>query len=454
MFSVIIVGGGVAGASAAYHLINTPNFKGKILLIEAGEIGRGVGKEIKLENNEIESQFSKETTMSPWNSGTITLDNPCRVKMIITSFATTAENFIKHHGKKGLALSNILFSTGRDLQIKLANSLISDGKKYDMNSRNEIPDENGVAQLGSLLMCEEHEVEKLKQEFELLKEGGFEVEWFDKNKIEENQGTTSKFHAGIYFPKDGIIDSIRYTKKLLDTCKTNFPNQIQIMENSHVNEYKQQSDKTVKVFLDDGREFTSEKLVLSTGGLFLNDINLFGILFPCYSYLLGVPNIKSNDSKDVISNFRNTPNYLTYGFIADWAITQGQLRISGEDHFSGLKPPRTTHRCMNMKNYISDKYPHFNKIDEKDLKFKEGILTETPDFIPLVGKLSEDSSIIYFLGCNGWGQAVLSGVAPMIPILLEARKASKIEQELLNFIDIKRFKKTQRTYLKKFVSKF
>ena len=41
MSNYIIVGGGVSAASIVYQLYSLPNFKGKVLLIESGEVGRG-----------------------------------------------------------------------------------------------------------------------------------------------------------------------------------------------------------------------------------------------------------------------------------------------------------------------------------------------------------------------------------------------------------------------------
>ena len=448
MFSVAIVGGGVAGASTAYYLLNTQNYKGKVILIESGEIGRGVDKETKFQTNHIEKQFINEDSMNPWRSGTNVFDNPNRIKMIVTIFPSTAEDFAKHHGKKGLELSHKITSTGRDLQIKLASSLMNDGKVYNLSQNKEIPDTNGVIQLGSLMVCYKDEIEEFENEFKLLKEAGFEVEWYDKKRVDELHGENAGFYAGIFFPKDGVINSMGYTKKLVEFCKKNFPNQFEVQENTHVTHYEQLNDKKVLISLDNGTQITSDKLVVSTGGLFTKDHNLFGILIPCYSYLTTIKNEKSDNKNDVISTFKNTPNYFTFGFSHDWSISQGKLRISGEDHFSALKPPRKNFRCKNMQDWTCEKYPHFNKIEQKDIQYIDGVYSETPDILPLVGKLSEDSSIVYFLGCNAWGQAILSGIAPMIPALLGARKCEKSEEELLEFIDIKRFKKTERTYLK------
>jgi glycine/D-amino acid oxidase-like deaminating enzyme len=75
MFDVIVVGLGVAGASAAYHLIN--HSKLKILCLEQGIPGKGTEKE---------------------KSGTAVFENgPKTIKMILTLPTINLEEFFKHH---------------------------------------------------------------------------------------------------------------------------------------------------------------------------------------------------------------------------------------------------------------------------------------------------------------------------------------------------------------------
>ena len=47
------------------------------------------------------------------------------------------------------------------------------------------------------------------------------------------------------------------------------------------------------------------------------------------------------------------------------------------------------------------------------------------------------------MGCNAWGQAVLSAAALLLPALLEVRLLKKEEQELTDFISIRRFFRTR-----------
>ena len=47
-----------------------------------------------------------------------------------------------------------------------------------------------------------------------------------------------------------------------------------------------------------------------------------------------------------------------------------------------------------------------------------GTYSETPDQMPIVGSLDEDSNVFYMVGCNAWGQASLSAAATLAPALL------------------------------------
>ena len=43
------------------------------------------------------------------------------------------------------------------------------------------------------------------------------------------------------------------------------------------------------------------------------------------------------------------------------------------------------------------------------------------------------------MGCNGWGQASMSGCSYLIPALLGERKLEEDEHDLVEFLHIKRF---------------
>src|SRR5690606_17098933 len=109
--------------------------------------------------------IGEEKSYKPWNSGTNVFESPGRIKMIVTIFPSTAKDFVRHHGMKGLSLYNKLACRGRDTEIKLANSLMNP-EGENINSVN-VSDKAGCIQLGSLMVCYPEEIEEFKEEFKL-----------------------------------------------------------------------------------------------------------------------------------------------------------------------------------------------------------------------------------------------------------------------------------------------
>jgi hypothetical protein len=92
--------------------------------------------------------------------------------------------------------------------------------------------------------------------------------------------------------------------------------------------------------LANGSQIRSRHAIVATGGLFLPHA-LAGLLTPCYSYLVGLSDTRTNDTAlgaDVAPLSADSVNMFTWGFTHDWATTRGVLRVSGADHFrSGFK---------------------------------------------------------------------------------------------------------------------
>jgi hypothetical protein len=143
------------------------------------------------------------------------------------------------------------------------------------------------------------------------------------------------------------------------------------------------------------------------------------------------------------------------GFSHDWSMCDGVLRVSGEDHYSALDPPRSQSRVRSLARWAHSKYTYFQgrkdfaeeiargEVDVKKAAAENeygiygglhGVYSETPDCLPLVGKLHSDSAICYLLGCNAWGQVPLSFGATLIPGLLGYASHTQQEAELARFL--------------------
>ncbi len=127
MNDIVIIGGGVAGATVAWNIYNCDSNKldKKVLMIECGVAGKGDDTEYTDNSNNIyESTISDDNkNYKPWKSGSNVFNKPGRIKMIVTSPASTTKEFVRHHGIKGLEMYGKIASMGRDYEIKLANKL-------------------------------------------------------------------------------------------------------------------------------------------------------------------------------------------------------------------------------------------------------------------------------------------------------------------------------------------
>jgi hypothetical protein len=230
-------------------------------------------------------------------------------------------------------------------------------------------------------------------------------------------------------------------------------------------------------------------VVMATGGLSIPQgcctHDLLGKLQACYSYLAHVPmsspmiwkkkhvndttmtkaatdcEIVADDDDDPQYRSSNSggPNFFTWKFTHDWCYTDRyHIRMSGEDHFSALKEPKYNERCSNLIRWTYQQYNDTAmtnsdkcheeesrivlRFDEKTIPQQFGIYTETPDYVPLIGFTPNDDCICYIVGCNAWGQTILSYAATLVPAILGYRSFTPFEKKAMDLLSIQRFKYT------------
>jgi len=198
------------------------------------------------------------------------------------------------------------------------------------------------------------------------------------------------------------------------------------------------------VILESGETLTAKDVVVATGALGYIVTQLHGLIKPCYSYLADVP--VDNPNYD---NLTESPNFFTWGYSHDWCFTGGKVRVSGEDHFSAYKDHKCEERCGRMIDWVRERYDCTPIDDSKkgSISQQYGLYSETPDAAPLVGKRFDDSSLCYLLGCNAWGQAILSYSASLIPGILASTgtngdgkgQMTELQHDLFRIMDIRRF---------------
>ena len=110
-----------------------------------------------------------------------------------------------------------------------------------------------------------------------------------------------------------------------------------------------------EVQLANGRIIHAKYAIVATGGMHVDE-NLSGLLTPRYSYLVGLPHPPSSSHGHTAGRggrgegmtAPDSSNFYTFGFSHDWCVENNFVRISGEDHYSGLKCPRAKERNANL----------------------------------------------------------------------------------------------------------
>ena len=562
-YDVVIVGAGVAGCSAAYHLMTTMMTKKKetkdtssfrVLVVDAGPTpGEGVRPSMRSGSATMTSTAKSETT----DTTTTATDNdddeeiaPC-IKMMVQLFAGSCQDFIRHHSTEGAKRYLTATRLGLQYQKQLAREILpwKKGTTDDVQEKRKEYAKR-YQELGSYYVGRtERDALELHQEFDILTSLGLaqqqEIEWCDAQRLATVPGLSSDFTCGIYFPKDAIIDSSTYAKQLLayvraqcctKTCTVTFlPNTIVESnvsvssnndtndENSAVQQLVMQHDPTKDDNDDDERKrivYTANKVVIATGAICPSlqcqqqlQQPLNGLMKPCYSYLVHVPissrptsrpttTIETNNPGSGCSSKKNTKkkyeecyyssNFFTWGYTHDWCFTKGKIRVSGEDHFSAYKSPQVQQRCNNLSRWILERYSSnssnnssnngnptttttYTDAQVASFPHQYGLYSETVDMVPIIGTvlLAEDddsenetnitentvvddvkdreakrrkkdnktqsSNVCYLVGCNAWGQTILSYCATLVPGLLGYAEFTDQQRDILKLVSIRRF---------------
>lgn len=371
---VLIVGGGVAGCSAAAALWRAG--VRDIVLLECGELGVGVRGNADEGNGELEHSQ---------RSGSAVMDSSAatRIKMVVTLFASDADSMVAHHGPRGAALYLRAAARGVAAQAALAR-------------------ECGVDWLsgGSLYVAEAAAAGELEREFAALRALGAACELLDEAATRGATGSAA-FVRAIRFADDAIVDSAAF-------CRAVVPRGVRVVERcSRVVDVVTAPDGGARATLADGSVWRAAHAVVATGGLWVPPA-LAGVVVPCFSYLSAVP---------LLGAPADSANMFTWGFTHDWCVTRGHIRVSGADHFSARKAPRAAERCGELAAWVRARYAA--AVDgARAVQTQYGVYSETPDKAPLVGPLWRGSAVHYLLGCNAWGQAILSAAALSLPAIL------------------------------------
>jgi len=432
VYEVIVVGAGTTGAAAVYHLADA-GVK-NILCLEMGTPGKGRSTAGHVPGG-APLIAGEESTFEPENSGSAVFEGgpygPSAIKMIVTLPPyLMLDGFAEHHGWDGVKAYLDLAKRGLRIELQLASKVLPRPKEQ-------------VKQLGSLMVCEADKVERLRREFDYLRRLGCDCEWWDKDRVVDAHGEAASFVAGIWFPGDARIDSASYARALLDAASK--MGAVKLKENCapmksvttiHVGHagHAKGAEDYAEIRLEDGQVLRAKRAIVATGAMYIDE-HLAGLLTPRYSYLTALPHREAGPVGGMAAP--DSPNFFTFGFSHDWCVEDDFVRISGEDHFSGLKSPKATERCGNLAKWGWHKYPYLEFGATYPQKY--GLYSETADLMPLAGMPTASSRVCYMVGCNAWGQASLSFVASLAPALLGYRELLPPEEPGAKLCSIRRF---------------
>jgi glycine/D-amino acid oxidase-like deaminating enzyme len=432
---VLIVGGGVAGASAAYHLKKAG--VRDVVVLETGKCGNGGSDAIIAPPHAVlragddpggvfcHAQRSGSAVISSCNNGS----DASQIKMMLQALPTSAEEFIACNGFEGARRYLNLASKGIALQTAIARQVLP--RPGDQ-----------MRSLGSVYVGTPADRDALKREFEMLSQLGADgIEFWDEERVINSCGAGSGFTCAIFFKNDGVINSAEYARGLLRWCSETScdDSRVRVFEGCPpVTSIGTFSNHAITSFCD-GSRICSNYVVMATGGLF-TEASLSGILQPSWSYLISVPIPASalSSQPDRHMYHANSPNFFTWGYSHDWCMTGGYFRLSGEDGFSALRPPRAGEKISNLVKWTRCKFPHLESGIES-MTFSYGVLSSTPDHVPIVGTPSPTSRVAYVLGCNASGQASLSYGASLLPAILGYKAFTSEQKDLFLLLDVRRF---------------
>ncbi len=373
---VIVVGCGLAGASVAYHLKRAGV---EPVIMDAGRPGRGNDKFLS-------------GTESPIGHS----------KMVLSSFESTAVKFCEKYGVQAARDYVGVAQRGRELQKFIANSL----------------NPSLVRSYGTVGVASAGEFDEMADEFPVYRDLGVDVYLKSGDDVNALFGS-DVFVGGLYFPRDGIIDSKAYVRSLIDS--------VDVLSHTEVVGVCDSIDEVVLSTVCNGvrEDVSARQVVFATNGFF-DDVNLYGLLRKAWAFIVCF----EDDGP-------NTPNAFNYADdYFDWTRQDGVLQVGGCQEVPVCVP---FDERQSLNKIVSWSKRTFTRLNDSDvLLYHWGELAYTFDERPIVGKFDENSRVSYIVGCNAIGQSLLSYGASLLPGIIGRAELSDEQKRFCEFLSPRR----------------
>lgn len=396
---VVIVGGGIAGISAAYELAQ----KGAhVILLEAGRIGQG---------------------SSEFRSGT---NGPAFSKMLCPS--TVDSDIDTLRGDKGLDNDAIRGYLG---MARLGNEIIV-GRAQGFNPAL-------VRKYGTIVAghgVQRQWIEEEKGRYHWLgfgKNFGKEV---SRKELSDMFGfRETAFDGGRHLPSDGIVDQNAYLRALAREAVNT--GRVQILEGTKVTGIEEYGSQ-VYINSNNRPDIRAGKVLLATNG-FYPDKRLEGLVQPMWTSIVCFDDADKPD----------TPNFWQFAEVYNYLKrTNGVLMFGGEDRVA--KPGEfARYDPRNVPNRHGSAYPDDRLVaaaqrlmprfaGKEPLERHSGVFSATPDELPIVGRFGKNDRVYFLVGDNGIGHTMLTAGASLLPVIMDYATPTAEQQRYIQLVSPQR----------------
>lgn len=336
-YDVLVVGAGITGASAAYWLSQRKDLK--IAVLDGGVAGGGASGR--------SGGFILRGVMAYYN------------KTVKTYGRETAKWVIQFNQKTQDYLDEFIDKHGNAVSYEKSGSY--------------------------LLAASIEELQDLAESAKLMKEDGFELEYFKEDPIDRG------YYGALHNPNDLGVDPVALIKALIKASNA------VLVENEQVFQITWSNNQPV---------LETQNRLLSAARVLLCTNAYLPLLVPELN-----PHIKAVRGQILVTRpveerLLDKLCYANYGYEYFRQLSDGRFLLGGcrepfigeETGYADMVTPNVQGE---LQNYLKDRFP---ELAGANIDYRwSGVMAFTEDGLPLIGELNDKPGVVYVTGCNGHG---------------------------------------------------